>query len=114
MENQKLPSLPKEWEEKYWLKYIGMDEPLLLSKKTRDAVLQAMTAGTKFVQIKGYTIMVNSIQSIEPYYPPYNIPPRPGEDHWYIAATSLGENKLQQLWDETYADKKKQLLAGNV
>lgn len=50
----------------YLLRYIGAPEPIRLTKKTRDNVLNLMADGKKFVQIGPFTIMVNSIVAIEP------------------------------------------------
>lgn len=88
-----------------------MDEPLLLTRKTRDAVLTAMADGAKYVQIKTYTIMVNSIQSIEPYYPPDNIPPRPQPEREWGGPTEKSL-ALKALWDEIYGGNK--LIEGGV
>lgn len=88
MENQKLESLhptqagkiPAKWEEKFLIKRIG-EEDIEITLTQRDSILGFLNAGQKFVQVDKYTLMLNSIKSIDPKWGANNIPPRP-EEKW--------------------------------
>lgn len=54
-----------EYEQTYLLRRIKL-EPISITAKMRDMVLQAMAKGSRFVQIGEFTIMTNTISSIEP------------------------------------------------
>lgn len=56
------------------LKRINQDD-ILITRKTRDVILQAMSGGAKFVQVRDYTVMINSICAIEPRWGEPNTPP---------------------------------------
>jgi len=43
----------------------------------RDEILKALNDGARFIQIGKYTLMLNSIKSIDPLWGEENIPPRP-------------------------------------
>lgn len=68
--------IPSKWQKKYFLKRIG-EEDLVIPLNTRNNILEQLDKGGKYVQIGEYTIMLNSIKSIDPYWPDKNIPPRP-------------------------------------
>ena len=61
-------SLVKEkdsYEKNYILHRIKLD-PIEVSSRGRDAVLKSLDSGKRFVQLGEYTIMLNTISSIEP------------------------------------------------
>src|SRR3954470_16071046 len=72
----RLRSLPKKWQPKYYLKRIGEDD-LVISWETRNEILKRLTGNVKYIQIGEYTIMLNAIKEMAPYWKPNNIPPRP-------------------------------------
>ena len=77
MENQELPlSIPPEWRERFLIKRID-EEDIEITLEERNRILQSLNAGIRFIQIGKYTLMLNSIKSIDPYYEPNNIPDRP-------------------------------------
>lgn len=102
-------SIPNEWKEHFLIKRIE-EEDIRVTLEERNAILQALTNGSRFVQIGKYTLMVNSIKSIDPVYEPDNIPPRPSPKE---LEAQLVEGKyvieydhtLPELWDKLY-DKK--------
>ena len=71
-----MQEIPPKWKKKYLLKRID-EEDIEIPKQTRDKILEALASGKRFVQVGEYTIMLNAIKSIDPYWPPYNIPPKP-------------------------------------
>ncbi len=71
-------SIPLKWQERFIIKRIK-EGNILISLEERNAILQEMARGTNFVQVGKYTLMINSIKSIDPYWGPSNIPPRPSE-----------------------------------
>src|SRR5579884_1065694 len=77
--------LPDKWKPKYILKRIG-EEDLTISLETRNEILRQLERGGKFIQIGEYTIMLNAIKSIDPYWGARNIPPRPKEERLYEIA----------------------------
>jgi hypothetical protein len=78
---------PLKWQERFYIKRIG-EEDIEISLVERDEILQSLASGDKFIQIGKYTLMVNSIKSIDPKYGKYNIPPCPKEELGY----KQGEN----------------------
>lgn len=88
MDNQKLLSsvindipesqlrLPEKWQEKYLIKRIG-EEDIEITLLQRNIILKTLQQGVRFVQIGRYTLMLNSIKSIDPKWGKDNIPPRP-------------------------------------
>lgn len=54
-----------EYEQTYVLRRINL-EPINITGKMRDAILQAMAKGSRFAQIGEFTVMLNSISAIEP------------------------------------------------
>lgn len=69
-------SLPVKWQKRYLLKRIGEDD-IEISLEARNEVLRALSSGVKFVQLGEYTLMLNSIKSIDPKWGDDNIPPAP-------------------------------------
>ncbi|MEM7124995.1 MAG: hypothetical protein AAF702_01630 [Chloroflexota bacterium] len=78
--------LPKKWQPKYKVKRIG-EKDIVISWKTRDAVLKALVDGRKFVQVGHYTLMLNAIKSIDPFWGDTNIPPKPDKKTYFSAET---------------------------
>ena len=78
----------------------------------RDAILASLNQGQRFIQIRKYTLMLNAIKSIDPFYEPDNIPPRPKEQFVDIG---IVENTVKQklingpeleLWDKLFSQKR--------
>lgn len=116
MTDQKLSlsqKIPKKWQEKFLIKRIGEDD-IEITLEQRDAILQALNSGTRFVQIKKYTIMLNSIKSIDPFWGDDNIPPRPPVKSTFSGINEQGNMELetddseQKEWDLIFG--KKQLM----
>jgi hypothetical protein len=55
----------KQFDQVYRVTRVKLNH-IFVTKETRDMVLEAITKGKFFVQIADYTIMVNTITSIEP------------------------------------------------
>jgi len=103
MEDQKLPlSIPSEWEERFLIKRID-EKDIIISLEERNSILDNLRKGIRFVQIGKYTLMLNSIKSIDPFYEPDNIPPKPG-----VYET---KEKLE-LWEKLFGYSVKQLEDG--
>lgn len=51
--------------DRFILYRIGLD-PLEINQNTRNVILKAMSESKRFIQIGNYTIMINSINGIEP------------------------------------------------
>lgn len=66
--------LHNKWDEKFLIKRIG-EENIEITLRQRNDILTALNDGARFVQIGKYTLMINSIKSIDPRYEPDNIPP---------------------------------------
>lgn len=107
-------SIPPEWEERFLIKRIG-EEDIEISLKARDAILQALESGARFIQIGKYTLMLNSIKSIDPRWEPNNIPPRPRENvdiigtMGNVAKTQVTNQAEIDLWDQLYGGKEQSL-----
>lgn len=108
-----LPSfLPPEWQEKYLLKRIG-EPDIVLTLDQRDAILKALLGNSRFIQVDKYTIMVNTIKSIDPMLGAKNIPDRPVEQFRItegstpntITKTITNQAELD-LWDKHFAEIK--------
>lgn len=102
-------SIPSEWQEHFLIKRID-EEDIKITLEERNAIIKALNDGTRFVQIGKYTLMLNSIKSIDPVYEPYNIPKRPREDWQYITENGEMDRKLVNkdqidLWDKLYGKK---------
>jgi len=115
--NQKSPlSIPSKWQEKFVLKRIK-EENMYISLETRNAILAAMERGQNFVQVGKYTLMINSISSIEPVWGPSNIPPCPKKQFNYRQIESNGQTivveeeteeskKERELWSRCFPERK--------
>ena len=68
--------IPEKWQEKYLIKRIG-EEDIEITVEERNAILQMLNDGVRFVQIGRYTLMLNAVKSIDPKWGKENIPPRP-------------------------------------
>lgn len=117
-------SIPPEWEDRYFLKRIG-EEDIEISNEQRILIIKSLNDGKRFIQLGKYTLMLNTIKSIDPRYEPHNIPPKPREPerlyYWtqkvveedgrYIKKNIFMENqyndavKEYKLWCELF-DKK--------
>jgi len=114
MENQKSDlSVPKEWQEKFLIKRIG-EEPIEISIMARDEILKALNDGARFIQIGKYTLMLNSIKSIDPLWGEENIPPRPqirssfkglSESGSMIQERNTEDIDRVELWDKLFKGK---------
>lgn len=111
MSSAQKPALSPDWSKNYILKRID-EEDRYISEAERHLILKAMTQGSRFVQIGLYTLMVNTIRSIEPRYSNYsetNHPQLP-----YAPSTKeLAEwNEQKSLFDAQRTENK--LLKENV
>lgn len=102
-------AIPPKWQPRYLLKRIG-EEDIEIPLATRDAIVKALAAGLKYVQVGEYTIMLNAIKSIDPLWPPQNIPPRPKatadvEVKYGKAFTSISNQAELDLWDRLFGEK---------
>lgn len=114
MDNQKLQSLhqtqtgiPEEWKEHFYIKRID-EEDIKISLIERDAILKALNGGQRFIQIGKYTLMLNSIKSIDPIYEPDNTPPMPHEENELVDGVVVEKKeskKLRELWKTLYSNK---------
>ena len=97
--------LPEEWQRKYRLHVINMNEPITITEEQKNTVLQYMSEGKRFIVLGEYTIMTNSIQFISPRYGPDNIPVRPRDEMEYLVSgekTNVNEKK-QKVWDRFFS-----------
>jgi uncharacterized protein YnzC (UPF0291/DUF896 family) len=69
-------NIPEKWREKFLIKRIGEND-IEITLEERNAILEMLARGMRYVQIGKYTIMLNSIKSIDPKWGKDNIPPRP-------------------------------------
>jgi len=83
MENQKSQlsrqtqiGIPERWQEKYLIKRIG-EEDIEITLEERNAILQVLNEGQKFIQVGKYTLMLNGLKSIDPKWGANNIPDKP-------------------------------------
>lgn len=84
MESQKLQSsdpilhgkIPEKWQERFLIKRID-EQDIEISLPEQQAILRALNAGQRYVQVGKYTLMLNGIKSIDPKWGEQNIPPRP-------------------------------------
>lgn len=108
-------SIRPEWREKFILKRINADD-LTITLEDRNALIGAMNDGGRFVQLGKYTIMVNTISAIEPYFPPFNVPKKPSFTALEIASGGDSYKEKQKLieeWEHTFKNKKGSLNANN-
>jgi hypothetical protein len=111
VENQKLGSslpiqagkIPAKWQERYIIKRIDEDD-IEISLQERNAILQALNEGARFVQLRKYTLMLNGLKSIEPKWGEANIPPRPKKDWRYDdnADVEVINQKELDEWDSYF------------
>lgn len=80
----------KYFQEKYLIKRID-EHDIEISVDERNEILKALNDGQRFIQVKKYTLMLNSIKSIDPKYGERNIPPKPSPI--YIGGT-VGEDGI--------------------
>lgn len=71
-----ISDIPDEWKPKYTIKRVN-GEDIGIGWETRNRILEAMSSGARYVQIGEITLMVNSINSIDPVWGNNNHPPRP-------------------------------------
>lgn len=86
----------------YLVKRIDEDD-ILVDRATRDAILNSMAAGVRFIQVREYTLMINSIKSIDPRWGEPNVPKAPSlpyMDTWHTAA-GIGHTQSQKDEHET-------------
>lgn len=102
--------LPKKWQPKFIIKRIG-DEDIEISLQTRNAILQALAQNMRYVQVGQYTLMLNSIKSIDPYWGATNIPPRPKPKHGSFLGIVDGNTTYEILntkemeeWDKHFGE----------
>lgn len=110
--------IPPEWRERFIIKRFD-EKDIEITLMERNAILQALRKGTRFIQVGKFTLMLNSIRSIDPYYPPDNIPPKPAlrfenvfdkEKNIYIQTETKASREKVELWERLFSDK--QLLGG--
>jgi hypothetical protein len=110
-------SIPPEWREGFLIKRID-EEDILITLEQRNAILKALNEGTRFIQVGKFTLMLNSIKSIDPVYPPDNIPPRPEPEEELVdikdgtAVTRVINQEKIDLWDSLYGSEVKALPDG--
>lgn len=78
----------KKYSQNYVIYRIGL-KPIEVDQTVRDAILELMMQNKKFIQIDEYTIMINSISSIEPL--PIKKPTPCGE---YVDGVWVEDKKL--------------------
>lgn len=101
--------IPEEWQPKYLLDVIGFENPIEITWRQRDAIIEAINGDVKYVNIKDeYTVMINSIRSIKPYWGERNIPPYPSPSVWQSSAgvkeTTEGKKWLEIFGELQYRD----------
>lgn len=82
----------------------------MISLETRNEILRQLARNGKYIQIGEYTIMLNSIKSIDPRWGANNIPPRPKpvrtEKLLDNGTYSVTENDDEaNEWDQYFATK---------
>lgn len=118
MDKVKLPtlvnlSIRKEWQKKYLLKRIG-EKDIIIPFETRNEILKQLDRNGRFIQIGEYTIMLNSIKSIDPFWSPNNVPPRPKpifELNGIRVNNGIGEivnQKEIDEWDKCFGKKQEE------
>lgn len=104
-------STPAKYEESFLLKRIDEND-IEISLRTRNEVIKALATNTRYIQIGKYTIMVNSIKSIDPVYGMKNIPPRPKElleatfdkEKNTASTTVINQDEIDK-WDAQFSKK---------
>lgn len=105
--------VPEKWKKKYILKRID-EEDIIITLEERNIILAALSNNVRFVQIGEFTLMVNAIKSVEPFWGGNNIPPRPK----VYSFGGMGDGKYekeqeaeQREWDIYFGKKKEALNA---
>ncbi len=111
MKSQKLDifkdGIPEELKERYLIKRIKEDD-IEISLDQRDKILKMLESGVRFIQIDKYTLMLNSIKSIDPKWGSANIPPRPNtrtELNKEIGKLYITNQRDLDLWDYLYGNR---------
>lgn len=107
--------IPPKWAPKYIIKRIG-DEDIIIPQSTRDVIIQALQHDLKFVQVGEYTLMLNGIKSIDPFWGKDNIPPRPAEkiSMKIIEGTQTFSQQVENKdeiaeWEKLFGEQSKKL-----
>lgn len=97
--------IPKEYEPRYVLSWIGGDD-IEIDYQTRDRILEAMNRGVKHIELfDELVVMVSSIRSIFPKYGVPNIPPRPELSTWEASGgDSKAKREAIRKWDEIFGN----------
>lgn len=108
--------IPSEWQEKYIVKRIDADD-IEVSLEERNGLLKVLATGQRYVQIRKFTLMVANIRSIDPKYPPDNIPPRPTRQTEVeivdgVAVETVKNQEILELWDSLFTNNEKLLEKG--
>lgn len=88
-------------------------EDIEISWEVRNLVLSQIAEGRRFVQIREFTVMVNSINGIDPMYGEPNIPPRPNKhivgeytkDGKFVEGKIANQEEIDE-WDKYYGGEK--------
>lgn len=99
--------IPAKWQKRYLIKRIGSDDDIEISEEQRNAIVALMNKGQHHVQLGEYTLMLSGIRSIDPKYPPNNVPPRPTEEYTteIVAGVAMQAIKNQaeiDMWEKLY------------
>lgn len=94
--------LHDKWDEKFFIKRIG-EENIEITLSQRNEILKALNDGARFIQIGKYTLMMNSIKSIDPRYEPANIPP---SNPYVYKPEKYGTNTSYELVEGSYKEVK--------
>lgn len=103
--------VPEKWQEHFLIKRID-EEPIEINLSERDVILKNLAQGQRYIQIGKYTLMLNSIKSIDPLYEPDNIPLCPKEK---IEVVPVGNGEAKKkvlnqgeidLWFKLFGENK--------
>ena len=89
-------SIQSEIKKNFVIKRID-EEDIKISNGERMIILKALNAGVRFVQVRDYTLMINSIKSIEPF-----------TDRWYPSFDNYAPESLPPAYTE---EEQKQRIA---
>lgn len=98
--------IPHQWRERFLIKRIDAED-IEIGEDQKDAILKLLADGQRFVVVGKYTLMLNGIRSIDPKYPPNNVPPRPEEKTTTEivdgrAVQAITNQDELELWDKLY------------
>lgn len=98
------------------VKRIDADD-IEVSLEERNALLRVLASGQRYVQIRKFTLMVANIRSIDPKFPPDNIPPRPSKVTEVeivdgVAVETVKNQEILELWDSLFSKNEKLLEKG--